>query len=173
MDILKKIFASVLGVSFLLMSICSASEILATTATEENPWSLSLMKVDENKYVFLVFNVQTEQGAFIPYRPEYYNFYLNDSPFIFLMVVKDSPKNVDNSLGEWREDMHLLPVYALFNYSDDQVNLESYLSSCNGLSASHYQAKIQSPYHTKLAEVFLTQMPALHKAVENGGVKLP
>ncbi len=170
---LKKIFAFVLGVSFLVMSTCSATEILATTATEEDPWSLSIMKVDENKYAFLVFNVQTEQGAIIPYRPEYYNFYLNESPFIFIMIVKDSPSNVDTDLGEWRDDMHLMPVYALFNYSNDQVNLESYLSSCNGLSASHYQGRIQSPYHIKLAEIFLTHMPALHKAVESGGVKLP
>ena len=170
---MKKIFAFVFGISLLVMSTCSANEILATTATEGDPWSLSLMKVDADKYAFLVFNIQTEQGAVIPYNQNSYNFYQQGSPFIFIMAVKDSPKDVDNDLGEWREDMHLIPVYALFNYSNNEVNLESYLSSCNGLSSSHYQGKIQSPYHIKLAEVFLTQMPALHKAVESEGIKLP
>lgn len=171
--ILKKFFAPVLGILLLMTATCSATEMLATTATENNPWSLSLIKSDGGEYAFLVLNFQTEQGAIIPYNRNNYDFYLKDSPFIFLMAVKDSPKDVDNDLGEWRGEFHVIPVYALFNYINGNVVLESYLSSCNGLSASHYQGRIQSPYHIKLAEVFLTQMPALHKAVEDGEVKLP
>ena len=157
----------------MLMSTCSASEVLATTAAENNPWSLSLIKTDADEYAFLVLNFQTEQGAIIPYNLDNYNFYLKDSPFIFLMAVKDSPQDVDKDLGEWRGGFHVLPVYALYNYVNGNVMLESYLSSCQGLSASHYQGRIESPYHQKLAEVFLTHMPALHKAVESGGVVLP
>lgn len=156
-----------------MTATCSASEMLATTATENDPWSLSLVKTDNNEYAFLVLNFQTEKGAIIPYSQDNYNFYFKDSPFIFLMAVIDSPKDVDKDLGEWRSDFHVIPIYALFNYINGNVMLESYLSSCKGLSASHYQARIQSPYHLKLAEVFLTHMPALHKAVEDGNVKLP
>ena len=156
-----------------MTATCSADELLATTATDDNPWSLSIMKTDKNEYAFLVFNFQTEQGAIIPYSRDNYDFYLKDSPFIFLMAVKDSPKDVDKDLGEWRDEFHVIPVYALFNYINGNVMLESYLSSGKGLQPSHYQARIQSPYHLKLAEVFLTQMPALHKAVEDGNVSLP
>ena len=171
--ILKKFFALFFGIMIFFTATCSANEILASTADENNPWSLSLIKTDNNEYAFLVLNFQTEQGAIIPYSRDYYNFYMGESPFIFIMAVPDSPKDVDYDLGEWRDEFHLIPVYALFNYSNGAVNLESYLSSCNGLSASHYQAHINSPYHLKLAEIFLTHMPALHKVVESGGVTLP
>ncbi len=170
---LKKFFALIFGISLFLMSTCSASEIVATTATENDPWSLSIMKTDNNEYAFLILNFQTDQGAIIPYNRDYYDFYLRESPVIFVMAVKDSPKDVDKDFGEWRDDLHLLPVYALFNYSNDTVNLESYLSSGQGLQPSHYQGRIQSPYHLKLAQIFLTHMPALHKAVEADGITLP
>lgn len=171
--VLKKIFALIFGISLFFTATCSANEIIATTAAGNTPWSLSIMKTDNNEYAFLVLNFQTEQGAIIPYNLDYYNFYLKESPFIFVMAVKDSPKDVDKDFGEWRDEFHLLPVYALFNYADGKVNLESYLSSGQGLQPSHYQGRIQSPYHLKLAEIFLTHMPALHQAVENGGVTLP
>lgn len=171
--ILKKFFALIFGISLFLTATCSANEMLATTATENDVWSLSLIKTDNQEYAFLVLNLQTEQGAIIPYSRDYYDFYLKDSPFIFVMAVVDSPKDVDKDLGEWRNEFHLLPVYALFNYTGGKVNLESYLSSGQGLQPSHYQGRIQSPYHLKLAEIFLTHMPALHQAVENGGVALP
>lgn len=169
----KKICTWIFGIAFLMTATCSASEIIATTATENNPWSLSIMKSEKNEYAFVVLNFQTEQGAVIPYSRDNYDFYLKDSPFIFIMAVHDSPKDVDQDFGEWRDEFHLLPVYALFNYTDGNVNLESYLSSGQGLQPSHYQGRIQSPYHLKLAEIFLTHMPALHQAVENGGVTLP
>lgn len=175
---LKKILALVFCVSIFLTRSSSAMEILATTATETNPWSLSIVKTDDGDYGFLILNYQTEQAGLVQYNRDIYNFYLNKgqygySPLIFIMAVKDSPKDIDTDLGEWREGMHLLPIYAPFDYSNGQVILESYVSSCNGLSASHYQGRIQSPYHIKLAEIFLTHMPALHRAVESGGVVLP
>ena len=171
--ILKKFFALFFGIMIFLTATCSANEILASTADENNPWSLSIIKNDKNEYAFLVFNFQTDQGAVIPYSRDYYNFYMKGSPCIFLMAVPDSPKDVDFDLGEWRDELHVIPVYALFNYENGVVNLESYLSSGQGLQPSHYQARIQSPYHQKLAEIFMTQMPALHQAVESGGVTLP
>ena len=89
------------------------------------------------------------------------------------MAVIDSPRDVDVDFGIWEEDIHLLPVYALFNYVNGEVQLESYLSSGNGLNPSHYQGRILSPLHTKLAEIFITKMPELHKIVENEGIVLP
>lgn len=171
----KKIFAFIFGVSLFVMSTCSASEIIVKTDDDESGWFLSIMKIDEEVYSFLVMNQKTEQGAIIPYNHKNYNFYYDESPFIFLMAVNDSPSNIDYDLGEWREDIHLMPVHAQFNYSDEdeQVSLESDLSSCQGLTASNYQGRIKSPYHIKLVEVFLTQMPALHKAVEDDGIDLP
>lgn len=148
--------------------------MIASTADDGDDWSLGIMKSDKDEYVFLVMNNKDfAQGAVIPYNRNSYDFYLDKSPFVFMMAVAGSPKDVDNDLGEWRDDMHLLPVYALYSYENGQVKLDGYLSSCQGLSSSHYQGRINSPYHIKIAETFLTKMPALHKVVDSNGIKLP
>ena len=36
-----------------------------------------------------------------------YDFYLNESPIIFIMGVVGSPRDVDEKLGEWANDIHL------------------------------------------------------------------
>ena len=170
---IKKFSAIIFCIAFLIMQNCSANEILATTANDEDPWSLSIVKTDKGDYGFLILNYETEQAGLVPYNKNFYNFYLKESPLIFLMAVKDSPRDVDVELGEWKDDLHLMPVYALFNYSDGKVTMDGYPSSCSGLSASHYQGRILSPYHVKLTEVFLTHMPKLHKVVERGKISLP
>ena len=168
----KKFFVAILFAALVSVNTCFAMELVTSTAPDSDSWLLAIMK-EGNEYIFVVFNNQTEQGAVIPYDRNFYNFYLGESPLIFVMAVHDSPRDVDVDLGEWADEFHLVPVYALFNYKNGKVTLDSYLSSGAGLNPSHYQGRIQSPYHIKLAEVFLTRMPDLHKAVESNGVVLP
>ena len=181
----KKFLLSILFALFLTFNVSSVQaveslDMLATTASSSDPWSLSIYKDDEGNYGFVIYNLQTEQTAIVEYERDIYNFYLNKKPgssyydpLIFIMMVADSPRDVDADFGEWDDDIHLLPVYALFDYVNGNVVLDSYLSSGAGLYPSHYQGRINSPYHIKLAEVFLTHMPALHRAVEDAGVYLP
>lgn len=170
----KKIFMALIFSLMIGLNTCAAEddEILAV-ADGADPWILAITRDDDGEHYFLILNYQTKQGALVPYERRLYDFYLNESPVIFIMGVADSPRDVDEKLGEWSNNIHLLPVYALFNYSNGQVTLDSYLSSGQGLKPSHYQGRIQSPYHIKLAEVFLTQMPALHRDAESKGVTLP
>ena len=170
---LKKFFVAIIFAALLSVNNCYASfEEVAATTPDSDSWFLALLKNGE-EYYFAMVNKKALQGALVPYERDLYNFYLNESPIIFKMYVFESPRDVDADLGEWENKFHTIPVYALFNYSNGRVTLESYLSSGQGLNPSHYQAKIQSPYHIKLAEIFLTHMPELHRVIESKGITLP
>ena len=170
---LKKIFMALIFSLMIGLNTCAAEDEILAVAADADPWILAITRDDNGDHYFLILNHQTQQGALVPYERRLYDFYLNESPIIFIMGVVDSPRDVDEKLGEWSNNIHLLPVYALFKYSNGQVTLDSDLSSGQGLTPSHYQDRIQSPYHTKLAEIFLTQMPALHRDAESKGVTLP
>ena len=169
---LKKFFAAIVFATLISLSNCYAAETIASTPPDSDSWMLALVK-ENSDYYLVAYNNQMNNGALIPYDSKFYNFYLNESPVIFTMYIPGDQRDADANLGEWDEDFHLLPVYALFNYSNGRVNLESYLSSGKGLKPSHYQGRIQSPYHIKLATIFLTRMPELHRAVESKGITLP
>ena len=172
MDV-KKFFVAIIFAALIGVNYCRAAEVLATTNPDSEGWLLGLMQQDNGRNYFGIFNHKTKQGAWVLYERKIYDFYLNESPIIFIMGVVDSPRDVDENFGEWTDKVHLLPVYALFNYENGQVTLDSYLSSGKGLHPSHYQGRIQSPYHIKLAEIFLTHMPELHKVVDGKGINLP
>ena len=171
---LKKFLMALIFSLLIGLNTCAAEDEILAFSADADPWILALAKDnDDGNYYFLVMNHQTNQGAIVFYERRLYDFYFNSSPLIFIMAVVDSPRDVDADLGEWTNSIHMLPVYAPFKYANGKVTLDSPLSSCNGLSASHYQGSIKSPYHTKLAEIFLTQMPALRKDAESKGVTLP
>ena len=172
---LKNFFLAIIFAAFLSLNTCYASETLASTTPDSEGWILAIEKDDDGDYLFVAYNDNTQQGGLVAYDKKFYNFYLNESPIIFIMGVAKSPRDVDVNFGEWSNDgeAHVFPVYALFEYNNGRVTLDSYLSSGEGLHPSHYQGRIQSPYHIKLAEVFLMKMPELHKVVESKGVNLP
>ena len=175
---LKKFFAALIFSLLICVNNCNADEILAVTETPDN-WALTLVKTDGGAYLFYIIEEETEKQAFVPYDRKVYDFYLHRdsdgifSPLIFNLFTMQGPTDVDSEFGTWENRMHILPVYALFEYDGEKVFLESYLSSGEGLHPSHYQGRIKSPFHIKLAETFVTQMPAIHKIIDEKGITLP
>lgn len=172
---LKKFFVAIIFAALISLNTCYAAETLAMTETDSEGWLLAISKDNSGDNFFVIYNYQTEQGALLPYERKLYNFYLNKSPIIFIMGVANSPHDVDQNLGKWSDDgaIHFVPVYSNFEYENGRVIPETYPTSGAGLQPSHYQGRIQSPYHIKLAKVFMTKMPELHAAVERQGVTLP
>ena len=176
---LKKFFAAIIFAALISVNNCYAAfEAVATTSIDSDSWFLAIIKNSDNDYYFAMVNKQNQQGAIVPYERKLYNFYFNKEqygypPLIFIMGVQDSPRDVDANLGEWSGDFHLLPVYSNFEYENGRVIPETYPTSGVGLHPSHYQARIQSPYHVKLVKVFMTKMPELHRVVESNGINLP
>lgn len=177
---LKKIFTAIIFAALISLNTCYAAETLAMTESDSEGWLLAISKDNSGDTFFVVYNYKMEQGALLPYERKIYDFYLNKGqygypPLIFIMRVANSPRDVDQNLGKWSDDgaIHFLPVYSNFEYENGRVIPETYPTSGAGLKPSHYQGKIQSPYHIKLVKVFMTKMPELHAAVERQGVTLP
>lgn len=177
MDV-KKFFVLVILAALMSINICHAEKILADTSEKSGPYFLALVK-DDDTFLFKIYNRGGYEMAFIPYDRALYNFYLTQdeyglySPAIFEMFIKENPGGTDTELGAWEGYMHILPVYALFNYVDGKIVIEYPFWSGEVLNPSHYHSKIQEEIHTKLLTVFLTHMPALHESVNAKGITLP
>lgn len=155
---------------------------LATTATETDSGALTLVVMkDTRELCFIVADNKARALGMVPYTSRIYDFYLRkDSsggypPFIFMMVLPmETRGQIDDDLGEWQENFHLLPVYALFDVkSGGQVVCEKPFYSARGLNPSHYQGTIRNPNHERLIEIFLTHMPRLHRLIRDQHISLP
>lgn len=154
---------------------------LATTASDTDSGALTLIRMkDTAELCFLVADNKAQALGMVPYTSRIYDFYLHKnssggySPFIFMMVLPMEIRGqIDDDLGEWQENFHLLPVYALFDVKNGQVICEKPFYSASGINPSHYQGTIRNPNHERLVEIFLTHMPRLHRLIRDQHISLP
>lgn len=154
---------------------------LATTASDTDSGALTLVVMkDTNELCFLVADNKARAMGMVPYTSRIYDFYLRkDSsggypPFIFMMVLPMEVRGqIDDNLGEWQENFHLLPVYALFNVKNGQVVCQKPFYSKSSLQSTHYHDTIKNPNHERMVEIFLTHMPRLHRLIRDQHISLP
>ena len=156
-------------------------DTLATSYVEGGNEMLALVKVkSDGKLSFMVMAQGVQAVGLVPYSRNVYDFYLKKSadgiysPLISFMVLPGQKRGeLDDNLGEWRGEAHLLPFYILFDVQDGQVVCEDRLFSASGLNPSHYHDDVKNPNHIRLLKVFATHMPRLHKDIESKGITLP
>lgn len=154
---------------------------LATTASDNDSGTLTLIRMkDTAELCFLVADNKARAIGMVPYTSRIYDFYLRkDStggypPFIFMMVLPMEVRGqIDDNLGEWQENFHLLPVYVLFNVKNGQVVCEKPFYSKSSLQSTHYHDTIKNPNHERLVEIFMTHMPHLHRLIRDQHISLP
>ena len=145
---------------------------------------VTLFKDDSSGDLFFaVVSLDEQILCAIPYSREIYNFYLNKnqfgsySPLIFNMIVLDMTgqkrEQLDDNLGEWQGEAHIIPVYALFNVEDGKIICEKPFFAASGLESTHYHDTIKNPTYERLIEMFLTQMPRFHRMIESKDMDLP
>ena len=185
MTCIKKFFVT-LALILLTASTCAAEnsqiEPLATGYVEGEKQVLVLIrnKTDGELY-FAPFDAETQSGAFVKFDRKIYDFYLNRdnyggfSPLMFVMITPRQTDPVDDKLGVWKDDVHLIPVYALFDVRDGQIVFDApnFYSGEETLTPSHYHSNIKNPIHDRLIKTLLTKMPLLHADVEAKGIALP
>ncbi len=172
----------------LLSASCEAAENdgfinfdpLATTYSENDPASLTLIRMKENGEIYFVASdASANTMAFVKYSSELYNFYLNKGengypPLIFLLILPMQERGqLDDNLGAWQNTLHLVPTYALFNVEGGQIICEKPFFSADSLESTHYHDRIQNPKNERLVEIFMTHMPRLHDEVNARGISLP
>ena len=153
---------------------------VASTYTKGETEMLALVRMKaDGALLFLVMAEDAQGIGLVPYSTELYNFYLNKGdteypPLIFgMMLPNQAREQVDDDLGDWNNDLHMLPVYVLFTVKDGKVICQKPFYSAAGLNPSHYQGRIQNPTHIRLIEIFMTHMPRLHEVVQAQGITLP
>ena len=159
----------------------SPFETLASTYSEGATEALALVKSKANGSLgFAAVDFSGKEIAFADYSRELYEFYLQKDvtggcpPILFALLLPDQERGqLDDELGAWKDKFHIMPVYALFNMDNGQVVCEKPFYSASDPNATHFQAPIQNPKHTRLIEILLTQMPLLHERIQAKGITLP
>ena len=184
MNAVKKFFA-ILALFLLTTTTCAAQEsnyeFLATTYSEQKGEALTLVKMNSDGSIYFAMT-DMHSMAFVKFESRLYNFYLNKdehglySPLMFVLIcVEEARGGLDENLGVWKDNMHLIPIYALFNVQDEQITFDApnFYSGEGTLQPSHYHSNVKEPVHSRLIEIFMTHMPELHRQVQAGGVVLP
>ena len=156
-------------------------DIIATTYVDGGPKemvALVKMKSDGSPF-FLTTAEDLEVSALIPFVPEVYNFYLrkdqNDvlPPLIFMMFLFNEQRGqAGEDLGEWNDDVHIMPVYALFTVENEQVVCQKPFKSAKSMDATQFEVEVQNPVHTRLTEILMTHMPRLHQVIKEQNITL-
>lgn len=150
---------------------------IMTTYTDDEPAALTLIRMKEDGSIYFVAtDTSANAMAFMQYSRRLYDFYVepSQSPLIFMMALPAQERGqLDDDLGDWQGNVHVVPIYALFNVADGQIICEKPFYSATGLTPSHYQATIRNPNHTRLVEIFMTHMPRLHERIDKAGISLP
>lgn len=151
----------------------SAFDIVASTYAEGAPDALALVKMKSDNSLYFMVATDNKQFALIPYSRKVYDFYMNKGesgypPLIFLMLVMNQQRGqLDDNLGEWKDNMHGIPVYVIFNVEGNQLHLnETFWSGEGTLAPSHFHSEIKNPTHIKLIRAFISNMPALHEQID-------
>lgn len=146
-------------------------DVIATTYDKINPTFTSLAKSStDNQYWLLIVDSNSRKMAGALYTKKLWGFDIKDSygyrPAIFCMVFYNDPHDGDESLGVWYNENHYIPVYVLFNISNDFVNVNRPIYSASGsLHPGHYHAGVKMSYHFYLASELLRQLPKLRAKV--------
>lgn len=155
-------------------------EQLATTYSDDGNASLMLIRYDDGQIFFGAVDKLSGAIALVEYSNKLRNFYVSKNEYgyypslIFLMAVCGQERGqLDDDLGEWQQEVHLVPVYASFDVVNGQIVCDNPFYSATYLNPSHYHAAIQNPKHTRLIEIFVTQMPRLNELIESKGIVLP
>lgn len=184
---LKKIFLIFALIIFTASSVEAADEnnlpfdSLASTYVEGGREFLNLIRMKDNGELLFMVAARKVQGiALVPYSRSVYDFYLNQDqtgsypPLIFGMMFPDEQRpQIDDNLGDWQGNLHLLPVYALFEVKDGQIICDKPFYSARGLNPTHYHGTIRNTDHEKLIEIFMTHMPRLHEIIAAQNISLP
>lgn len=155
-------------------------DVLAGAYSENGNECSALIKMKSNgTYAFMTLSKDLGSIGIIAYSRKVYDFYLNKgqagySPLILNMLIpQENRGQLDDDLGEWDENLHIIPIYALFDVVGGQIVCQKPFYSAGVLNPSHYHSSIKNPKHERLVEIFMTLMPRLHEVVASKNISLP
>lgn len=157
-----------------------SATVLATSYGHSDKGSLSLVQNKNGSYRFVLVDEANHQMAGVDYSPEIYNLiYVKpqakgmSSTIIFNLSIYNDSKGADKDSGTWyAARTHLLPIYALYTFDESGKVVPGMLHTGKGEKPSHYQGYLNEQKNVDLANLFLTEMQALHKNAEENNLTL-
>ncbi len=154
--------------------------VLATSYGHSEKGSLSLVKNKNGSYSFILVDEANHQMAGVEYSPEIYNL-INVKPkskslkssVIFNLSIYNDTKDADKDSGAWYGGRtHMLPIHAQYVFDGSGLVVPGMLHTARGEKPSHYQDYLKEQKNVDLANLFLTEMQALHKNAEENNLSL-
>lgn len=147
--------------------------VLATSLGNNPNGFLSLTK-NVDRYNLVIYDNNNQRAAEVPFTWGTYNFISdNRSPIIFKMTVYNDVQDKDSQAGVWKGNRHTIPVYALYKINSSGIVVPDMLTTGSGENPSHYQGYLNEQKNVDIANLFLTEMAALHQNVKNNNVDIP
>ncbi|SEJ54504.1 hypothetical protein SAMN05660742_11019 [Propionispira arboris] len=151
--------------------------VLATSLEHSSDGFLSLVKNDK-QYKYILCDNVNQQIAEVPFSWKTYNFLENKKqknapPLIFDMIILNAVQDLDLKDGAWNGVNHTIPMYALYKFDGNGNVIPGMLYSGWSAKPSHYQEPLKEQKNVDIANLFLTEMVALHENVHSNKVDLP
>lgn len=95
-------------------------------------------------------------------------------PLIFKMYIEnDNKTGEDSKLGAWNGNVHMVPIYALFEVDANNDIVPGMLYSAQGENPSHYQGVLKEQKNVNLANIVLTHADSLNEDIIKRNISLP
>lgn len=95
-------------------------------------------------------------------------------PLIFKMYIEnDNKTGEDSKLGVWNGNVHMVPIYALFEVDANNDIVPGMLYSAQGENPSHYQGVLKEQKNVNLANIVLTHADSLNEDIIKRNISLP
>ena len=154
--------------------------VLATSYGHSDKGSVSLVQSDHGSYRFVLVDEANHQIAGVEYSPEAYNFSDSSgknkntkSTVIFNLDIYNDSKGADKDSGVWyAARTHRIPVYALYTFNADGSVVPGMLYTGRGEKPSHYHDYLNEQKNVDLVNLFLTEMQALRKNMQENNISL-
>lgn len=145
-------------------------EVLATTYTEGDSAELLVLMDGQGHIFFAVQDKTTGTMGLTEFSERLLVFYhlyeVEKNPLTFYLIVPEQERGqIDDDLGDWKDDSHILPIYANYSVENETVICEKPFYSATELNPSHYHATIKNPKYERLVEIFMTYMPRLNEVM--------
>lgn len=169
--------SSLTAVQAVLSEYKILDKAIATSHGHNPDGSLSIIESANGKRMFLIDN-KNNQVAFVKLTPAVYNFVENNqakqnpSPVIFDVTILNDKRDNDKELGIWNERDHTFGIYAQYKFDGNGNVVPGMLTSGAGAKPSHYQAYLNEQKNVDLANLFLTEMQALHVDANRKGLNI-
>lgn len=150
-------------------------KVEATSYGDSNAGSLSIVRSSNGQRRLVALDKKNSQVAFVELTSKVY--YLankgpHPGPVILQVTILNDTHDNDAAYGVWNGNNHTMGIYSAYTVDASGNVVPGMLTSGEGANPSHYQGVLYEQKNVDLANLILTEMPALQADANQRGVKI-